>query len=199
MHVLVIDAPHLVAAFANPRSDSARLVALCAYGTVTLEATGAGRHGDPAVYVERRDRIRGIVPPGTPDDLLHATSLEVLDDVATVARDVQRRRRNVHPHFVRKQIAHHAWNVLTDLGEAPAYDEPPPGREHVVRTAIVAGAGRIVSEDRQLLPPQTAGYRLGGRDLLVRSLADYVTDELAGRFDFRALDPVEVLRRAAGA
>ncbi|HEV2756405.1 MAG TPA: hypothetical protein VG318_11595 [Actinomycetota bacterium] len=200
MHALVLDAPHLVSALANPRSDSARLLALCAYGALAREAAGqAGYANNRSRAAARLSRVRGVLPPGTPDDLLLVTSLEVLDDVATLTREVQRRQRNVHPHMVRNRILAHSWDVLTDLGERSVYRPPAAGRrEHVVRTAIAARAQSIVTEDRGLLLRGDGVYRdePTGHEVRPRRLAAFVGHVLPAGLRFRAFDPVEVLRFA---
>jgi hypothetical protein len=222
----VVDPRVLIRAFQHPQCNTARLLALFAYGRVSLNARGclhwevekmvteaeeAGTQIDISGLRARADReveqacrrkalMEEAFELHVPDDLLLVTSPPVISDLLELAQASQGQgHANVQPDRVVRHTARHTFVALEELGPAPDY--LGKGRisrhDYLIHTAMEARADSLITDDEGLLLPGDACHRNSKTRHSVRPYSEEdFIADLPSNLDLGKIDPYPILRAA---
>jgi hypothetical protein len=188
VRIAVVDPRLLVKAFAYPRSTSAKLLALFAYGRVCMLAHGYAleeldemvqavreQGGDINIDVvrdaaqrnieesrRRKARMENAFGGGVvPDEYVMVVSQELLDEVEELAQKCQLQGlEHVHPDVVRRHVIRHSVKAVTDVGIVPSYLARGQVSRHdyLIKVAVDGGAGELITDDLVLQLPGDAYF-----------------------------------------
>jgi predicted nucleic acid-binding protein len=209
--------------------ESAKLLALLAYGRVSLNAQGclhwevnkmvdeakkSGVQIDISALrawaekeVERAGRLKVSMEEAfelhVPDDLLLVTSPPIINELLELAQENQDRQHpDVQPDRVVRHIARHTFVALEELGPAPAYLSKGRVSKHdyLIHTAMEARADILITNDEDLLLAGDLSYQSSKTGHSVRPYSqEDFVADMPSNLDLSKIDPYAALRAAVAA
>lgn len=152
---------------------------------------------------QRRDRMERCLPACAPDDLLLATSPNLLRELNDCAQKLQPRAPWLVPHKVVQQTVAHVWKPRIEaLGASPFYlgAERKSDREYLIYTAVMTEADCLITDDMMLHQPGSAPHHdeRTRRRVSTYRLDDFIDMALPSQFRLDYMDAQAVMRAAIG-